>query len=142
MRAWLSAAVGGCGTARSSRATAREQLELAELAEQVGWDGVFVWEAAYGPDARSMLAAMAARTSVVRLGTMLTPVARVPLGGTRRHGRAHRSRSAPTCSAPTCSGGGLTDQSASAVRSHVSIPAMWTLAQERARSLSRLMIAL
>jgi alkanesulfonate monooxygenase SsuD/methylene tetrahydromethanopterin reductase-like flavin-dependent oxidoreductase (luciferase family) len=44
------------------------------LAEQAGWDGVFVWEAAYGPDAWSMLAAMAARTSVVRLGTMLTPL--------------------------------------------------------------------
>jgi hypothetical protein len=54
--------------------TAREQLELAVLAEQAGWDGVFVWEAAYGPDAWSMLAAMAARTSVVRLGTMLTPL--------------------------------------------------------------------
>ena len=34
----------------------------------------FVWEAAYGPDAWSMLAAMAARTSRVRLGTMLTPL--------------------------------------------------------------------
>src|SRR5215475_14112325 len=54
--------------------TAPEQLDLAVLAEQAGWDGVFVWEAAYGPDAWSMLAAMAARTSRVRLGTMLTPL--------------------------------------------------------------------
>ena len=54
--------------------TATEQLELALLAEDAGWDGVFVWEAAYGPDAWSMLAAMAARTSRVRLGTMLTPL--------------------------------------------------------------------
>ena len=54
--------------------TAPEQLELAVLAEQSGWDGVFVWESAYGPDAWSMLAAMAARTSRVRLGTMLTPL--------------------------------------------------------------------
>jgi hypothetical protein len=54
--------------------TATEQLELALLAEQAGWDGVFVWEAAYGPDAWSMLAAIAARTSRVRLGTMLTPL--------------------------------------------------------------------
>src|SRR5215469_3810623 len=54
--------------------TAPEQLELAVQAEQAGWDGVFVWEAAYGPDAWSMLAAMAARTSRVRLGTMLTPL--------------------------------------------------------------------
>jgi alkanesulfonate monooxygenase SsuD/methylene tetrahydromethanopterin reductase-like flavin-dependent oxidoreductase (luciferase family) len=54
--------------------TATEQLQLAMLAEQAGWDGVFVWEAAYGPDAWCMLAAMAARTSSVRLGTMLTPL--------------------------------------------------------------------
>jgi alkanesulfonate monooxygenase SsuD/methylene tetrahydromethanopterin reductase-like flavin-dependent oxidoreductase (luciferase family) len=54
--------------------TAPEQLELALLAEQAGWDGVFVWEAAYGPDAWTMLAAMAVRTSAVRLGTMLTPL--------------------------------------------------------------------
>jgi alkanesulfonate monooxygenase SsuD/methylene tetrahydromethanopterin reductase-like flavin-dependent oxidoreductase (luciferase family) len=54
--------------------TATEQLELALLAEQAGWDGVFVWEAAYGPDAWSMLAAIAVRTSRVRLGTMLTPL--------------------------------------------------------------------
>lgn len=54
--------------------TATEQLELAVLAEQAGWDGVFVWEAAYGPDAWSMLAAVAVRTARVRLGTMLTPL--------------------------------------------------------------------
>jgi alkanesulfonate monooxygenase SsuD/methylene tetrahydromethanopterin reductase-like flavin-dependent oxidoreductase (luciferase family) len=54
--------------------TAPEQLELAVLAEQSGWDGVFVWEAAYGVDAWSLLAAVAARTSSVRLGTMLTPL--------------------------------------------------------------------
>jgi alkanesulfonate monooxygenase SsuD/methylene tetrahydromethanopterin reductase-like flavin-dependent oxidoreductase (luciferase family) len=54
--------------------SATDQLELAVLAEQAGWDGVFVWEAAYGPDAWSMLAAIAARTSRVRLGTMLTPL--------------------------------------------------------------------
>jgi hypothetical protein len=54
--------------------TATEQVELALLAEQAGWDGVFVWEAAYGPDPWSMLAAIAARTSRVRLGTMLTPL--------------------------------------------------------------------
>jgi alkanesulfonate monooxygenase SsuD/methylene tetrahydromethanopterin reductase-like flavin-dependent oxidoreductase (luciferase family) len=54
--------------------TATEQLELAVLAEESGWDGVFTWEAAYGVDAWSLLAAMAVRTSRVRLGTMLTPL--------------------------------------------------------------------
>jgi alkanesulfonate monooxygenase SsuD/methylene tetrahydromethanopterin reductase-like flavin-dependent oxidoreductase (luciferase family) len=54
--------------------SATEQLEQAVLADQAGWDGVFTWEAAYGVDAWSLLAAMAARTSRVRLGTMLTPL--------------------------------------------------------------------
>jgi alkanesulfonate monooxygenase SsuD/methylene tetrahydromethanopterin reductase-like flavin-dependent oxidoreductase (luciferase family) len=54
--------------------TATEQLEHAILAERSGWDGVFVWEAAYGVDAWSLLAAMAAATTRVRLGTMLTPL--------------------------------------------------------------------
>jgi alkanesulfonate monooxygenase SsuD/methylene tetrahydromethanopterin reductase-like flavin-dependent oxidoreductase (luciferase family) len=54
--------------------TAAEQLEQAVLADQAGWDGVFVWEAAYGVDAWSLLAAMAVRTTRVRLGTMLTPL--------------------------------------------------------------------
>jgi len=54
--------------------TAVEQLEQAVLAEQAGWDGVFVWEAAYGVDAWTLLAGMAQRTSRVRLGTMLTPL--------------------------------------------------------------------
>ena len=31
--------------------TAPQQLELAEIADRSGWDGVFVWEAAYGVDA-------------------------------------------------------------------------------------------
>jgi hypothetical protein len=54
--------------------TAIEQLEQAVLAEQAGWDGVFVWEAAYGIDAWTLLAAMAQRTERIRLGTMLTPL--------------------------------------------------------------------
>jgi alkanesulfonate monooxygenase SsuD/methylene tetrahydromethanopterin reductase-like flavin-dependent oxidoreductase (luciferase family) len=54
--------------------TATEQLEQAILAEQAGWDGLFVWEAAYGVDAWTLLAAIAARTSTIRLGTMLTPL--------------------------------------------------------------------
>jgi alkanesulfonate monooxygenase SsuD/methylene tetrahydromethanopterin reductase-like flavin-dependent oxidoreductase (luciferase family) len=54
--------------------TATEQLQQAMLAERSGWDGVFVWEAAYGVDAWTLLAAMAQRTSRLRLGTMLTPL--------------------------------------------------------------------
>jgi alkanesulfonate monooxygenase SsuD/methylene tetrahydromethanopterin reductase-like flavin-dependent oxidoreductase (luciferase family) len=54
--------------------TAIEQLDQAVLAERAGWDGVFVWEAAYGIDAWTLLAAMAASTSRVALGTMLTPL--------------------------------------------------------------------
>ncbi|HXY45115.1 MAG TPA: LLM class flavin-dependent oxidoreductase [Acidimicrobiales bacterium] len=51
-----------------------EQLEQAVLAEESGWDGVFVWEAAYGVDAWSLLAAMAVRTTRVTIGTLLTPL--------------------------------------------------------------------
>jgi alkanesulfonate monooxygenase SsuD/methylene tetrahydromethanopterin reductase-like flavin-dependent oxidoreductase (luciferase family) len=54
--------------------TGPEQLEQAVLAEESGWDGVFVWEAGYGVDAWTLLGAMAARTERVRLGTMLTPL--------------------------------------------------------------------
>ena len=54
--------------------TATEQLELSLLAERAGWDGVFVWEAAYGIDAWTLLAAIAVRTTRVRLGTLLTPL--------------------------------------------------------------------
>ena len=54
--------------------TAVEQLEQAVVAEESGWDGVFVWEAAYGVDAWGLLSAIAARTSRVTLGTALTPL--------------------------------------------------------------------
>ncbi len=54
--------------------TPEEQLDLAVAADRAGWDGVFVWESAYGFDAWSLLTAMAMRTERVRLGTMLTPL--------------------------------------------------------------------
>src|SRR5215472_2659093 len=54
--------------------TATEQLELGMLAERAGWDGVFVWEAAYGVEPWCLLAAIAVSTARVRLGTMLTPL--------------------------------------------------------------------
>ncbi len=54
--------------------TAPEQVDLAILAEQSGWDGVFSYEVSYGVDPWTLLAAMAVRTERVILGTMLTPV--------------------------------------------------------------------
>jgi alkanesulfonate monooxygenase SsuD/methylene tetrahydromethanopterin reductase-like flavin-dependent oxidoreductase (luciferase family) len=54
--------------------SAPRQLELALLAEECGWDGVFVPEVTYGVDAWSVLAAMAVRTTRVRLGTLLSPL--------------------------------------------------------------------
>ena len=76
--------------------SATEQVQQAVLAEQSGWDGVFVWEAAYGVDAWSLLAAMAASTERIRLGTLLTPlpwrrhmVDREPLADGRRHHGSH-----------------------------------------------------
>ena len=54
--------------------SATEQLAQAVVAEEAGWDGIFVWEAAYGIDAWSLLSAMAVRTETIRLGTMLTPL--------------------------------------------------------------------
>ncbi|MEU4196833.1 LLM class flavin-dependent oxidoreductase [Kribbella sp. NPDC026611] len=54
--------------------SASTQLDQAILAEQSGWDGVFVWEGGYGVDAWGLLAAMAASTTRVKLGTVLTPL--------------------------------------------------------------------
>jgi len=54
--------------------TATHQLEQAIVADEAGWDAVFVWEAAYGVDPWTLMAAMAQRTTHVRLGTLLTPL--------------------------------------------------------------------
>jgi alkanesulfonate monooxygenase SsuD/methylene tetrahydromethanopterin reductase-like flavin-dependent oxidoreductase (luciferase family) len=54
--------------------TPRELVDTIVAAERAGWDAAFVWEAAYGPDAWTVLAAAAERTSRIRLGTMLTPL--------------------------------------------------------------------
>ena len=58
-----------------SHGTPAEQVEQAAMAEAAGWDAVFVAESGWYWDAWSLLTAMAARTSTVRLGTMLTPAA-------------------------------------------------------------------
>ena len=50
--------------------------DLAAAAEEAGWDGLFVWEPVWGVDAWISLGLAAARTSKIRLGTMLTPPSR------------------------------------------------------------------
>jgi hypothetical protein len=57
-------------------ADARELSELAALGEANGWDGVFLAESVWGVDAWIALAAAAMTTDRLRLGTLLTPVAR------------------------------------------------------------------
>jgi probable F420-dependent oxidoreductase len=60
----------------------RAGVRLAEAAEASGWDGVFIWDHlafVWGPPAADpwiTLAAIAAATSKVRIGTAVTPVAR------------------------------------------------------------------
>jgi hypothetical protein len=50
--------------------------DLAEAAEQAGWDGLFVWEPVWGVDAWISLGLAAVRTTRIRLGTLLTPPSR------------------------------------------------------------------
>ena len=57
-------------------ADADEVGELAAVAEQHGWDGVFVWEPVWGVDSWISLGLAAVRTSKIRLGTMLTAPSR------------------------------------------------------------------
>ncbi|MBZ0319841.1 MAG: LLM class flavin-dependent oxidoreductase [Anaerolineae bacterium] len=55
-------------------------VNLAREAEQAGWDGVFIWDHMSQPNAAAdpwvTLAAMAATTNRIKLGTIITPVAR------------------------------------------------------------------
>lgn len=51
-------------------------VDFARAAEAVGWDGFFMWEPVWGIDPWVTLAAIAAVTDRIRLGTMLTPVSR------------------------------------------------------------------
>jgi alkanesulfonate monooxygenase SsuD/methylene tetrahydromethanopterin reductase-like flavin-dependent oxidoreductase (luciferase family) len=53
-----------------------EAVELGRLAEEHGWDGVFMAEPVWGTDPWATLGAIAVATSRVRLGTMLTPPSR------------------------------------------------------------------
>jgi alkanesulfonate monooxygenase SsuD/methylene tetrahydromethanopterin reductase-like flavin-dependent oxidoreductase (luciferase family) len=60
-----------------SVATPREFADLAVTAENAGWDAVFTWEALWSADAWVTLTAAAMVTTRIRLGTMLTPLARI-----------------------------------------------------------------
>jgi hypothetical protein len=57
-------------------ADAADVGDLAAIAEEAGWDGLFVWEPVWGVDAWVSLGLAAVRTSRLRLGTMLTPPSR------------------------------------------------------------------
>lgn len=60
-----------------SAGDAAELVELGVLAEDAGWDGVFVSDSLAGyPDPFVVLAGVAARTERVTLGTWVTPLAR------------------------------------------------------------------
>lgn len=60
-----------------SAGTPREFADLAVAAEQAGWDAIFTFELVWGQDAWVTLTAAAMQTSTIRLGTMLTPLARI-----------------------------------------------------------------
>ena len=59
-------------------------LELAQMTEDAGWDGFFIWDHIVKSfdnrlpvaDPWVVLSAVAVRTSRVRIGTMVTPIAR------------------------------------------------------------------
>ena len=55
---------------------ARTLADFAHEAEEVGWDGLFVWDLSWGNDVWISLAAIAMRTERMRFGTMLTPLSR------------------------------------------------------------------
>lgn len=59
------------------RGDARAAMELAVLAESAGWDSFFVWEPVWGIDAWVCLAAAAAQTDKIQLGTLLSPLSRM-----------------------------------------------------------------
>ncbi len=54
----------------------RVVVELARVAEDSGWDGVFSWETVWGHDAWVALGAAAVATERIRLATLLTPASR------------------------------------------------------------------
>lgn len=57
--------------------SARDIAEAAQLAEECGWDGFFVWEPVWGIDAWVSLTAAAMITKKIKLGTMISPISRM-----------------------------------------------------------------
>ncbi|MBM7786106.1 LLM class flavin-dependent oxidoreductase [Tenggerimyces flavus] len=55
---------------------ARTAAELAQIAEEHGWDAFFCWESVWGIDPWVALTAAAMTTERIKLGTMLTPLPR------------------------------------------------------------------
>lgn len=51
-------------------------VELAVAGQSAGWDGVFIWDAAWGVDVWGVLTAIATQTSRLRLAPYLTPPSR------------------------------------------------------------------
>ena len=56
---------------------AKTVADLAKIAEQAGWDGIFIWEPIWGIDAWIALTASAMQTQTIRLGTMVSPLSRM-----------------------------------------------------------------
>lgn len=62
----------------------RALIEVARVAEEAGWDGIFLWDHMWRPDGRVIgvgdvwisLAGIAAATQQLRLGPMIVPLAR------------------------------------------------------------------
>ena len=52
-------------------------VELGAEVEAAGWDGVFIAEMIWGPDAWVALTGIAMRTERIKLGTMLSPISRM-----------------------------------------------------------------
>lgn len=52
-------------------------VELGVEVEQAGWDGVFIAEMIWGPDAWVALTGIAMRTERIKLGTLLSPLSRM-----------------------------------------------------------------
>lgn len=73
-----------CFIGRNQKKGIEFYIECAEAAEDAGWDGYFIWDHIWGfweeplktLDPWIILAAVAARTDKIRLGPMVTPMAR------------------------------------------------------------------